>query len=169
MCGDRIIPVQHNQYRGCWCPGDARSTHDIKYVEYGSSCITRGRIPTSCVMSVWRNDISCTHTVMFPMENAAHKGFNLAVVLVTQLLRCLQHLMPIETLSPHCGLDKITTIFRRHFSTKPSYIDYNFTDRPIIDNKSAFVQVMAWYHQAPNHNLNQCRPRCKSKYGVMRP
>ena len=21
MCRDRIIPVQHSQYHGCWCPG----------------------------------------------------------------------------------------------------------------------------------------------------
>ena len=37
MCGDRIIPVQHSQYHGWWCPGSLRrqdtSTHDIDYVE----------------------------------------------------------------------------------------------------------------------------------------
>ena len=36
-CGDRIIPVQHSQYRGCWCPGSLCrqdiSTHDIDCVE----------------------------------------------------------------------------------------------------------------------------------------
>ena len=33
--GNRIIPVQYSQYRGCWCPGSLRhqdiSTHDIDY------------------------------------------------------------------------------------------------------------------------------------------
>ena len=37
MCGDRIIPVQHSQYHGLWCPGSLRrqdiGTHDIDYVE----------------------------------------------------------------------------------------------------------------------------------------
>ena len=30
---DQINPLQHSQYLGCWCPGDARNTHDIEYVE----------------------------------------------------------------------------------------------------------------------------------------
>ena len=34
--GGRIIPVQHNQYHGCWWPGSLRrqdiSTHDIDYI-----------------------------------------------------------------------------------------------------------------------------------------
>ena len=36
-CGDRIIPVQHSQYHGCWCSGSLRhqeiSTHYIDYVK----------------------------------------------------------------------------------------------------------------------------------------
>ena len=35
--GDRINPVQHIKYYGCWCPGSLRrqdnSTHDIDYVD----------------------------------------------------------------------------------------------------------------------------------------
>ena len=36
------------------------------------------------------------------------------------------------------------------------------------DDKSTLVQVMAWSHQATSHNLNQCWPRSKPPYGVIR-
>ena len=38
----------------------------------------------------------------------------------------------------------------------------------IIDDKSKLVQVMAWCHQATNHYLSSCWPRCKSPYGITR-
>ena len=37
-----------------------------------------------------------------------------------------------------------------------------------FDEKSALVQVMAWWHQATSHYLNQCWPRSMSQYGVTR-
>ena len=34
---DKDLPILHNQYHGCWCPGDARSqgisNHDIDQVK----------------------------------------------------------------------------------------------------------------------------------------
>ena len=34
---DKDLPILHNQYHGCWCPGDARSqginNHDIDLVK----------------------------------------------------------------------------------------------------------------------------------------
>ena len=76
--GDRIILVQHNKYHGCSCPGLSRhqdiSTHDIDYAEYVSSCITWGRISTTCVMSVWRNDRTCIYIFMFPLNNSTCNG-----------------------------------------------------------------------------------------------
>ena len=74
----RVIPVQHSQYHGCWCPGSFRrqgiSTHDFGYVELVTSCLTRGRISPACVMSVWRNDVNCSYIFRFPMKHIAHKG-----------------------------------------------------------------------------------------------
>ena len=35
-------------------------------------------------------------------------------------------------------------------------------------DQSTLVQVIAWYHQATNHYLNQCGPRSMSPYGVTR-
>ena len=69
MCGNQINLVQHSKY-GCWCPGALRrqdiSTHDIDYVEYrSSSCHTWGRIPTTCVMSMWWNDINVNTCICF--------------------------------------------------------------------------------------------------------
>ena len=37
------------------------------------------------------------------------------------------------------------------------------------DDKSTFVQVMAWCRQAASHYLSQCCPRSLSPYGVTRP
>ena len=38
-----------------------------------------------------------------------------------------------------------------------------------IDDKSKFVQVMAWCRQATSHYLNQCWPRSLPPYGITRP
>ena len=37
------------------------------------------------------------------------------------------------------------------------------------DDKSTFVQVMAWCCQATSHYLSQCWPRNMSPYGIIRP
>ena len=37
------------------------SNHDIDYVKYVDPCLTRGRVSTTCVMSMWRNDIKCKY------------------------------------------------------------------------------------------------------------
>ena len=61
ICQEQIIPVQHSQYHVCWCSGSLRRqdiTHEIDYAEWISSCLTWGRISTTCVRSVWRNDIN---------------------------------------------------------------------------------------------------------------
>ena len=39
----------------------------------------------------------------------------------------------------------------------------------LTDDKSTFVQVMAWCRQATSHYLSQCWPRSMSPYGVTRP
>ena len=39
----------------------------------------------------------------------------------------------------------------------------------LTDDKSTFVQVMAWCRQATSHYLSQCWPRSLSPYGVIRP
>ena len=60
---DRVISVKLCQYHGSWCPGSLRrqdiSSHDIYFVEYVGSCLTWGRISTTCVVSMWRNDTKC--------------------------------------------------------------------------------------------------------------
>ena len=43
------------------------------------------------------------------------------------------------------------------------------TPHKLINERSALVQVMAWYRQAASHYLSQCRPRCMFPYGVTRP
>ena len=77
MCGDQIISVQHGQYHGCWCSGDLHprdnSTYNIDCVEYTSSCLTWERISTTCVMSVWKNDMNCRYIFMFLLKNLAPK------------------------------------------------------------------------------------------------
>ena len=37
------------------------------------------------------------------------------------------------------------------------------------DDQSTLLQVMAWWRQATNHYLSQCRPRSRPPYGVTRP
>ena len=77
----RVISVQLGQYHGCWCPGSLRrqdiSSHNIDYVEYVSPGLTWERILSTCVISMWSNDIKCKYMFYVPSENLAHKGLSL--------------------------------------------------------------------------------------------
>ena len=50
------------------------SSHDIDYIEYVGPSLTWGSILSTCVKSMWRNDIKCKCMFMFPQKNLAHKG-----------------------------------------------------------------------------------------------
>ena len=63
---------------GCWCPGSLRrqdiSSHDIDYIEYVGPYLTWGRILSTCVISMWRNDIKYMYMFMVTLKNLAHNG-----------------------------------------------------------------------------------------------
>ena len=46
---------------------------------------------------------------------------------------------------------------------------FGWMSRDITDDKSTLVQVMVWCRQAPNHYLNQSRPKSTSPYCVTGP
>ena len=50
------------------------SSHDTDYVEYVGSGLTWERILSTCVISMWSNDIKCKYMFMFPLKNLARKG-----------------------------------------------------------------------------------------------
>ena len=62
-------------------PGSLRrqdiSSHDIDYAEYVSPGRTSGRILSTCVISMWSNDLKCKYILMFPLKNLAHKVLTL--------------------------------------------------------------------------------------------
>ena len=43
------------------------------YVEYVGHCLTWGRILSTCVISIWKNDIICKYMFMLPLKKLAHK------------------------------------------------------------------------------------------------
>ena len=59
-------------------PGSLRrqdiSSHDIDYIEYVGPSLIWGKILSTCVKSMWRNDIKCKYMFMFPQKNLARKG-----------------------------------------------------------------------------------------------
>ena len=65
--------TQH--YLCCCCPVSLRhqdiSTHEFDYVELLRSYISWGRVSTTCVMSLWRNDINCSYNLIFTMKKLA--------------------------------------------------------------------------------------------------
>ena len=71
------MSVELGKYHGCWCPGSLRrqdiSSHDIDNVEYVAPGLTRGRILSTCVISMWNNNIKCKYMFMFPLKNSARK------------------------------------------------------------------------------------------------
>ena len=58
------------------------SSHDIDYVECVGPVLTWGRILSTCVLSMWSNDIKCKYMFMFPLKNVARKGLNTLLVYV---------------------------------------------------------------------------------------
>ena len=48
-----------------------------RYIEYTGPSLTWGRILSTCVKSMWRNDIKCKYMFMFPLKNLARKGLKL--------------------------------------------------------------------------------------------
>ena len=76
--GTEFSRFQLGRYHGCWCPGSLRhqdiSSHNIDYVEYAGPCLTWGRISTTCVISMCRNDIKCKYLFMFPWQSLPRKG-----------------------------------------------------------------------------------------------
>ena len=72
----------------------------------------------------------------------------------------------------HCPLADVEITLQVYFSN--SFYEMLFCEigtciwwmpQNPIDGKSAWVQVMAWCHQASSHFLNQCWPRFMSSYG----
>ena len=72
----RVILIKLGQYHGCWCPDSLHcqviNIHNIGQ-NYVGPCFTWGRITTTCVMSVWRNDRNSKYMFRFLLKNSAHK------------------------------------------------------------------------------------------------
>ena len=49
-------------------PYVARTSAAIDYVEYVGPGLTWGRILSTCVMSMWSNDIKCKYMFMFRLK-----------------------------------------------------------------------------------------------------
>ena len=52
------------------------SSHDIGYVEYVDPGLTWGRILSTCVISIWSNDVKHKYMFMFPLKTLARKGLS---------------------------------------------------------------------------------------------
>ena len=82
---DRVISVKLGQYHGCWCPGSLRrqdiSSHDIDCVEHVAPGLTWVRFLSTCVVSMWSNDIKCKYMIMFRMQTLARKELSYGTLL----------------------------------------------------------------------------------------
>ena len=89
----RVISISLGQYHGCWCPGSLRrqdiSSHDIDYEEYVGPGLTWGRILSTCVISMWSNDMKCKYMCMIPLKNLAHKGSISIITIVVSHWHCV--------------------------------------------------------------------------------
>ena len=68
-CGYRVNSVYLGQYHGCWSPGSFSrqviSSHDIDYTKYLGPSLNWGSVLSTCVKSMWNNDIKCKYMFMF--------------------------------------------------------------------------------------------------------
>ena len=100
---DKSSPVSSvyiGQYHGCWYPGSLRcqdiSSHDIDSVEYVGPGLTWGMILSTCVTSMWSNDIKCKCMFLFPLKNLRVKYRWLSVKVMRK-----HHLGEVMVWSPH--------------------------------------------------------------------
>ena len=56
-----------------WFKPVISNIHYIDYAEYRIPCLTRGRISTTCVVSLWTDDISCKYTFHVFYEKCSTK------------------------------------------------------------------------------------------------
>ena len=71
-------------------PGSLRrqgiNSHDIDYIEYVGPFLTWGSILSTCIKSIWRNDIKSKYMFMLPLKNSARKGLILYSVQYKQVV-----------------------------------------------------------------------------------
>ena len=93
-------------------------------------------------------------------------------------MKCRQMSRPSKVISlppGRCGNNFINAVFFFKsilpidvFNTSHE-IDLRWVPQNSTDDKSALVEVMAWWHQATSHYLSQYCPRSMMPYGVTRP
>ena len=73
--------------------------------------------------------------------------------------------------SPPGAISKlqISILFYWLVSSQSNYNALRWMPWDLTEDKSTFVQVMAWCRQATSHYLSQCWPSSMSPYGVARP
>ena len=119
------------------------------------------RILSTCVKSMWRNDIKCKYMFMFPRKNLACKGlihFKPCVYVAAgwgssiKMLQVQQQLQAKNKANlnqprvswhilTHWGRNKMAAIFQTTISIK---ISLNFVPKGSINNIPSLVQIMAW-------------------------
>ena len=82
--GEKILFSYYSGRPMCWAP--CISSHDIDYIEYVGPSLTGGRIWSTCVKSMWRNDIKCKYMFMFPLKNLARKGLMIIAWTLVQVM-----------------------------------------------------------------------------------
>ena len=65
------------------------ASHDIDYIEYVGPSLTRGRILSTCAISMWRNDAKCKYMFMFPLKNLARKGLKILWYIESHHMPCV--------------------------------------------------------------------------------
>ena len=90
------------------------SSHDIDYVVYVGPGLTRGRILSSRVISMWSNDIKCKYMFMIPLKNLARKWLRIVVMSVLTHWPNVSFAQTHELGSQVClSIDQLRTTFRK--------------------------------------------------------
>ena len=91
-------------------PGHQQPWYWLRYVEKVGSCLIWGRISTTCIISMWRNDTKCKYMFMFPLKNLARKGLNACKYI------SLGHMLS--------DLDRMTSCYFKHWLSQWSHISH---------------------------------------------
>ena len=132
------------------------------------------RLLLCCKVLLWKH--YCAHVINRVDKSISHPCYCCAPhVLLLRYKWKHSYVLVIKCRITHCPLTDVAVILKVIFWNKISSLAtgcetaLRWMPQNVTNEKSLFVQIIAWCRQARSHYLNQCWPSSTSPYSVTKP
>ena len=142
--------------------------------------------PSTCVTNHRRTGYCCVAkyyygNIIAPMSSTGSTNLSVIHVIAVPHVLLLRYkwkhsyVLVIKCRITHCPLRDVAVILKVIFWNKISSLAIGcatalrWMPQNVTNEKSLFVQIIAWCRQARSHYLNQCWPSSTSPYSVTKP